>query len=51
MKSHSDHCTHDLTVQYTGIRVNVGTHKKTVESKNPVNRGFLVFSTKGEKIG
>ena len=28
---------------------NVGTHKKTVESKNGVNRGYLVCSTKGDE--
>ena len=30
--------------------VNVGTHKKTTESENRVNRGYLVISsTKGEE--
>ena len=30
--------------------VNVGTHKKTAESKNHVNRGYLVV-LKGTEIG
>ena len=30
--------------------VNVGTHKKTEESENRVNRGYLVVVLKGRKI-
>ena len=37
-------------MQYTTVNVNVGTHKRTAESKNGVNRGYLVVP-KGKQIG
>ena len=42
---------HTFIYRHSSIyAVNVGTHKKTAESENRVNRGYLVHSTKGEEI-
>ena len=41
----------NMNTDIPGFTLNLGTHKKNPGSKNCVNRGYLICSWKGRKIG